>query len=80
MEDYIRSLKFKIKSLRRQIIKENGKLQDMSKSLNNEISGSSIECTVEFMKTNIDHLVKASAKLAQLENVYSSLLYEEEHK
>ena len=46
MEDYIRSLKFKIKSLRRQIIKENGKLQDMSKSLNNEISGSSIECTV----------------------------------
>lgn len=80
MEVYLRSLKFQIKSLRRQIARENRKLQDMSKSLNDDISAFSIESSVRFMKVNMDHLVEASTKLAQLENVYSSLMYEQKRK
>ena len=80
MEEYLRSLKFQIKSLRRQIARENRELQDTSKSLNDDISGFSINSSVGFMKTNVDHLVKASTKLAQLEEVYSSLMYEQKRK
>ena len=80
MEEYLRSLKFQMKSLRKQIARENCELQDMSKSLSNEISAFDIENSVGFMKTNMDHLVEASTKLAQLEEIYSSLMYEEEHK
>ena len=72
MQEYLRSVKFQMKSLRKQIAKENRELQDMSKSLSNEISAFDIESSVGFMKTNMDHLVKASTKLAQLEDVYSS--------
>ena len=80
MEEYLRSLNLQMKSLRRQIAKENGKLQDMSKNLNNDISAFDVEKSVEFMKTNMDHLVKASTKLAQLEDIYSTLMYEEKRK
>ena len=80
MKEYLRSLKFQIKSLRKQIAKENRQLQDMSKSLNDDISAFDIESSVGFMKTNLDHLVEASTKLAQLEDIYSSLMYEEKHK
>ena len=80
MKEYLRSLKFQIKSLRRQIARENRKLQDMSKSLNDDISASSIESSVGFMKVNMDHLVEASTKLAQLEDVYSSLMFEQKQK
>lgn len=80
MDKYLRSLKIQIKALRRQITRENLKLQDMSKSLNNDISAFDIENSVDFMKTNMDHLVKASTKLAQLEEVYSSLMYEQKQK
>ena len=80
MKEYLRSLKFQIKSLRKQIAKENRQLQDMSKSLNDDISAFDIESSVGFMKTNMDHLVAASTQLAQLEDVYSSLMYEEKHK
>ena len=80
MEEYLKSLKMQIKSLRRQITRENRELQDMSKSLNNDISAFSIESSVGFMKTHMDHLVKASTKLAQLEEVYSSLMYEQKRK
>ena len=80
MEEYLRSLKFQMKSLRKQIARENCELQDMSKSLNNEISAFNIESSVGFMEANMDHLVKASIQLAQLEDTYNSLVYEEEHK
>lgn len=80
MEDYLRSLKFQIKSLRRQIARENRRLQDMSKSMNDDISAFSIERSVGFMKPHMDHLVEASAKLAQLEAVYSSLMFEQKQK
>lgn len=80
MEEYLRNLKLQMKSFRRQIAKENSKLQDMSKSLNNDISAFDIEESVEFMKINMDHLAKASTKLAQLEDIYSTLLYEEKRK
>ncbi len=73
MEKYLRSLESEIKSLRRQIARENRELQDMSKSLNDELCGFSIESTVGFMKTNIDHLIKASTKLTQLEDAYNTL-------
>lgn len=80
MEEYLKSLKMQIKSLRRQITRENRELQDMSKSLNNDISAFSIESSVGFMKVNMDHLVEASTKLAQLEDVYSSLMYIQKQK
>lgn len=76
MEEYMRNLKSQIKSLRKQIAKENRELQDISKSINDELVGASIENSVGFMKTNIDYLVKASAKLAQLESIYSALVHE----
>lgn len=80
MEEYLISLKFQIKSLRRQIARENRKLQGMSKSINSDISAFSIESYVGFMKVNMDHLVEASTKLAQLEAVYGSLMYEQKQK
>lgn len=80
MDEYLKSLKIQIKSLRRQIAKENRKLQDMSASLNDDLTAFSIKDSVEFMKTNMDHLVEASTKLAQLEEVYNSLKYEQSKK
>lgn len=80
MEEYLRSLKFKIKSLRRQITRENRELQGMSKSLKDDISAFSIEDSVGSMKSRMDHLVEASTKLAQLEDVYSSLMYVQRQK
>lgn len=80
MEEYLRSLKIQMKALRRQIVRENTKLQGMSAGLNDDISGFSIKNSVGFMKNKMDHLVEASTKLAQLEDVYNSLMYEEKHK
>lgn len=80
MEEYLKSLKMQIKVLRRQITRENRELQDMSKRLNNDISAFSIESSVGFMETHMDYLVKASTKLAQLEDVYSSLMYVQKQK
>lgn len=73
MEKYLRSLKSEIKSLRRQIARENRELQDMSKSINDELECFSIESSVGFMKVNIDHLIKASTQLTQLEDTYNAL-------
>ena len=80
MKEYLRSLEMQIKSTRRQITRENKKLKDMSSSLNDDLSGAGIKDSIGFMKTNMDKLVEASTKLAQLEDIYSSLVYEEEHK
>lgn len=80
VEDYLRSLKFQIKSLRIQIARENRELQCMSKSISNDLSAFSIESYVGFMKPHMDHLVEASTKLAQLEAVYGSLMYEQKQK
>ena len=80
MDNILKSLEMQIKSTRRQITRENKKLKDMSSSLNDDISAFDIENSVGFMKANMDHLVEASTKLAQLEDIYSSLMYEEKHK
>ena len=39
-----------------------------------------IKDSVGFMKTNMDHLVVESTKLAQLESDYNSLMYEKKQK
>ena len=80
MDEILKSLKMEIKATRKQIARENRELEDMSASLNNELTGFSIKNTVEFMKVNMDHLVEASAKLAQLEETYSMLMYEKKHE
>ena len=80
MDEVLKSLKMQIKATRRQIAKENRELQDMSASLNDDISGFSIKSSVGFMKTNMDHLIEASTKLAQLEETYSMLMYEKKQK
>lgn len=76
MDEVLKSLKMQIKSTRKLIAKENRELQDMSASLNDEVTGFGIKSSVGFMKTNMDHLVEASTKLAQLEETYSMLMYE----
>ena len=80
MDEVLKSLKMEIKATKKQIARENRELEDMSASLNNELTGFSIKNTVEFMKVNMDHLVEASAKLAQLEETYSMLMYEKKHE
>lgn len=80
MDDVLKSLKMQIKSTRELIARENRELHDMSVSLNDDISGFSIKTSVGFMKTNMDHLVEASTKLAQLEETYSMLMYEKKQK
>lgn len=80
MDEVLKSLKMQIKSTRELIARENRQLQDMSASLNDDISGFSIKNSVGFMKTNMDHLVEASTKLAQLEETYSMLMYEKKQK
>ena len=80
MDNILKSLEMQIKSTRRQITRENKKLKDMSSSLNDDLSGAGIKDSIGFMKTNMDKLVEASTKLAQLEDIYSSLMYEEKHK
>lgn len=80
MEEYLKSLKMQIKSLRRQVTRENSELQKMSASLNDEVTGFGIKEDVGHMKVKMDHLVEASTKLAQLEEVYSSLMYEQKRK
>lgn len=80
MDEVLKSLKMQIKSTRKLIVKENRELQDMSASLNDEVTGFGIKSSVGFMKTNMDHLVEASTKLAQLEETYSMLMYEKKQK
>ena len=80
MDEVLKSLKMQIRATKKQIARENRELEDMSASLNNELTGFSIKNTVEFMKVNMDHLVEASAKLAQLEETYSMLMYEKKHE
>ena len=80
MDEVLKSLKMQIKATRELIARENRELQDMSASLNDDISGFSIKSSVGFMKTNMDHLVEASTKLAQLEETYSMLMYEKKRK
>lgn len=80
MDEVLKSLKMQIKSTRKLIARENSELQDMSASLNDDISGFSIKNSVGFMKNKMDHLVEASTKLAQLEETYSMLMYEKKQK
>lgn len=80
MDEVLKSLKMEIKSTRKLIARENSELQKMSASLNNEVTGFGIKSSVGFMKTNMDHLVEASTKLAQLEETYSMLMYEKKQK
>ena len=80
MDDVLKSLKMQINSTRRLIVRENSELQKMSASLNDDISGFDIKEDVEHMKVNMDHLVEASTKLAQLEETYSMLMYEKKHE
>ena len=80
MDEVLKSLKMQIEATRKQIARENRELQDLSASLNDNLTGFSIKSSVGFMKTNMDHLVEASAKLAQLEETYSMLMYEKKHE
>ena len=80
MDEVLKSLKMQIRATKKQIARENRELEDMSASLNNEVTGFSIKNTVEFMKVSMDHLVEGSAKLAQLEETYSMLMYEKKHE
>ena len=80
MDEVLKSLKMQIKATRELIARENRELQDMSASLNDDISGFGIKSSVGFMKTNMDHLIEASTKLAQLEETYSMLMYEKKRK
>ena len=80
MDDVLKSLKMQIKSTRKLIARENSELQKISASLNDDISGFDIKEDVEHMKVNMDHLVEASTKLAQLEETYSMLMYEKKQK
>lgn len=80
MDEVLNSLKMQIKLTRERIVRENKKLKDRSANLNNDLSGASIKASVDFMKNNMDHLVEASTKLAQLEEVYSMLMYEKKQK
>lgn len=50
MDEVLKSLKMQIKSTRELIARENRELQDMSASLNDDISGFSIKNSVGFMK------------------------------
>lgn len=76
MDEVLKNLKMQIESTRELIARENRQLQDMSASLNDNMSGFSVKNSVEFMKTNMDHLVEASTKLAQLEETYNMLMHE----
>lgn len=80
MDEILKSLKMEIKATRKQIARENRELEDMSASLNDNLTGFGIKNTVGFMKVNMDHLVEASTKLAQLEETYSMLMYEKKQK
>lgn len=80
MDEVLKSLKMQIKLTRELIARENRELQDTSASLKNDVSGFSIKNSVGFMKTNMDHLVEASTKLAQLEETYSMLMFEKKQK
>ena len=80
MDEILKSLKMQIKSTKKLIVRENSELQKMSASLNDDISGFGIKEDVEHMKVNMDHLVEASTKLAQLEETYSMLMYEKKHE
>ena len=80
MDEDLKSLKMEIKATRKLIARENRELEDMTASLNDNLTGFSIKNTVGFMKVNMDHLVEASAKLAQLEETYSMLMYEKKHE
>ena len=80
MDEVLKSLKMQIKSTRKLIARENRELEDMSASLNDNLTGFSIKNTVGHMKVNMDHLIEASTKLAQLEETYSMLMYEKKQK
>ena len=80
MDEVLKSLEMQIKSTKKLIVRENSELQKMSASLNDDISGFGIKEDVEHMKVNMDHLVEASTKLAQLEETYSMLMYEKKQK
>ena len=80
MDDVLKSLKMQINSTRRLIVRENSALHDMSVDLKHEVTGFGIKEDVEHMKVNMDHLVEASTKLAQLEETYSMLMYEKKHE
>ena len=80
MDEVLKSLKMEIKSTKKLIVRENRELQEMSASLNDEVTGFGIKDSVGHMKNKMDHLVEASTKLAQLEETYSMLMYEKKQK
>ena len=80
MDDVLKSLKMQINSTKKLIDRENRALHDISVGLKHDVTGFSIKDDVEHMKVNMDHLVEASTKLAQLEETYSMLMYEKKHE
>ena len=80
MDEVLKSLKMQINSTRKQIARENRALHDISVGLKHDVTGFSIKEDVGHMKVNMDHLVEASTKLAQLEETYSMLMYEKKHE
>ena len=80
MDDVLKSLKMQINSTRKLIDRENRALHDISVGLKHDVTGFSIKEDVGLMKVNMDHLVEASTKLAQLEETYSMLMYEKKHE
>ena len=80
MDEVLKSLKMEIKATRKQIARKNRELEDRSASLNDNLTWAGIKSTVGFMKVNMDYLIEASTKLAQLEETYSMLMYEKKHE
>lgn len=81
MDNYLKSLKMQMLFLRKQIDRENGTLQDTSSSLaQKDTTNFDAKSYIDSMKRNIDHLVEASTKLEQLQEVYGSLTYVQKQK
>lgn len=80
MDNYIKSLKMQMLQLRKQIDRENKELQQTSLSIIDDTSEFDIKSSIDFMKGSMNHLVEASTKLEQLQEVYISLMYVQGHQ
>lgn len=77
----VRHVQIKMLGLRGKISKENSELRKISVNLrDDDINESDIENYTSLMKTTVDDLVKASAELNQLAEVYNDLRYAETHR
>lgn len=80
MNEYLNFLKIEMAKTRKQIARENRDLKEMAATISDNLSGAGIHSSIDFMKTNMGHLVEYSAKLEQLEDTYTSLMYIKKQK